>query len=420
MKRCKFDKLEKPIFMSLGSQYTWEVALKAIDPFGHSQSQAKLKHQLEKQFSGQALLTYKGRDALQLLLENIKITPQNHNRNFVFMQGFACFAIEEAIVKAGLKPGFVDTDVDSVNLSLKQILKARERYGLPIAIVLQHTFGVPVEVESIYKWCQENQVILIDDLAQSFGAQDELGKLLGSNADGIICSFGRDKVVDGVTGGAFIIKNQQYFNLPEENKIFRPHHNFWASFTDSIYPLLTKLIRTTFSWHLGRGLHAVSKKLKLMRTPLFSYYQVPTSLPKNMASMALESLKNIDATARHRRQIASIYFAELSEVKTKELKVLITDWQVKNGANLRFPLWVEKPEKLIAYLTKYQVYISDRWYRQVIDCSSLKCRSLYKQDACPNAQALTSGALQLPTHQEVSEAKARKIVKLIKEFYGQA
>lgn len=399
-----------PIFMSLGSQYNFRTAT-AI--FGHIKSSASLQKYLEEKFNGKSLLFYKGRDAILILLENLK----NKDRQIVFMQGFACYAIEEAIVKAGLQPGFVDIAPSSVNLDINQIKKAQQKYGLPVAIIVQHTFGVPTEMEPIRQWCSENNVALIDDLAQSYGATDETNQELGTKSDAIVCSFGRDKVVDAVTGGALVIINQNYFNASDTKKISYQKTQLQADILDSIYPILTALIRNTYQLGLGKLIHAIARRTNILRSPLFSHYSCPSIIPKKFENLALKNIYNLDDLARHRKKIAEIYFRHLNGLE--KIKILINLDQIKRGANLRFSIWVKDPKAILEHLAKSSIFISDRWYRSVIDCSSLDCDSKYQTGTCPNAEKLTNHVLQLPTHIQITEEIAEKIVKLIKEYYEQ-
>lgn len=405
--------MSNPVFMSLGSQYDFWTSLEILKPSRNSANRERLKNLLEEKFAGKAILTYKGRDAIQILLKSLK----NKDRKVVFMQGFACFALEEAIHQAGFTPGFVDIETNSVNLSLEQIQKAQQKYGLPAAVILQHTFGVPAEMAPIRDWCKQNKVALIDDLAQSFGALDEDRQFLGTKADGVICSFGRDKVIDAVTGGAAIMINPEYFDFSVGSKINFQKSKKWVQFADSIYPFLTVVIRGTFNLQLGKLIHSLAKKTGVMKSPLFSHYNYLSEIPENLAGLALKNLQNLDQLAAHRKKIANIYFVELSKSKMENLKIMITADEIARGANLRFPLWVDDPAKIAKHLAASNVYISDRWYRQVIDCSSIKCDSSYQIGICPNAEELTLSAIQLPTHQLVNEKTAHKITKIIKEYY---
>jgi dTDP-4-amino-4,6-dideoxygalactose transaminase len=402
----------KPIFMSLGSQYSLTDSLHYLWPFHSFNYLEKLKKILAEKFSGEVILTYKGRESLQNLLQNLK-NPLA--RKYVFFQGFACYAIEEAVVKSGFKPGFVDLGENSVNFDLQSIKAASDRYGLPAALIVQNTLGIPVNLAPISDWCSKNQVTLIDDLAQSFGAKIDGSNISNYNVDAIVCSFGRDKVVDGVSGGAAVIINSDHFDFESLVTTKLASLPILVRVIDYLYPFLTTIIQRSYPLGIGKALHKMAKKLKIMSTPLYSAAVSPTKMSNHQAKMIVDALFQLDNLAKHRRTIAHIYFSELKSVTA--IKIMTNSKLIEMSSNLRFPLRVPDPNLLIEELAKNEVYISDRWYRQAIDCSSLKCHSQYVHGDCPNAEDLANTALQLPTHTLINSKVAKEIATVIKEFY---
>jgi len=67
--------------------------------------------------------------------------------------------------------------------------------------------------------CQENKIVLIEDLAIQlvlFIPKKEAGTV----GDFTILSFSQDKVIDGISGGALIVRNTLY-NHKVWNKYFK-------------------------------------------------------------------------------------------------------------------------------------------------------------------------------------------------------
>ena len=71
------------------------------------------------------------------------------------------------------------------------------------ALIIQHTFGTPADVESLAQLGKEKNVKIIEDCAHSLGVRHH-GKLTGTFSDIGIFSFGSDKVVSCVRGGGVI------------------------------------------------------------------------------------------------------------------------------------------------------------------------------------------------------------------------
>ncbi|MES2767736.1 MAG: DegT/DnrJ/EryC1/StrS family aminotransferase [Bdellovibrionota bacterium] len=74
-----------------------------------------------------------------------------------------------AIMQAGLKPILVEPDIESYNISPKNLAKAITPRSKAVMIV--HLYGNPCEMEEIVKICKENDLTLIEDCAQSHGAR---------------------------------------------------------------------------------------------------------------------------------------------------------------------------------------------------------------------------------------------------------
>ena len=392
----------KPIFNSLGSNYSFTYALTAlkalVDP--DKQSNNNLKAFLGKEFKGDTFLFYKGRDALEFLLRALKIGKGSD----VIIQAFTCYALEEAILRAGANPVFTDIEKGSLNLSLATLEAAYAQAKNPQVLVVQYTLGIPVNILKIKQWCQKKGMLLIEDLAQAYGGKDTQGAPLGSYGDAVILSFGRDKILDAVSGGAGIIKCKY-------QKIAISGSVSWSRlFKDLIYPVLTWKIRFCYSFGLGKLLHKVAVFLSLIESPVKSYQSRPLPLPDQYAALVLNTLKHLDEQLAHRRDIAKIYWQSFPADIVPDHNILLL------GNCLRFPLIIAKPNELISNLEKQSIYISDRWYRKAVDCGKCNCISNYIPGSCPHAEETAQHIINLPTHRFISRNDAQRIVYAIKLF----
>ncbi|MFH2118731.1 MAG: DegT/DnrJ/EryC1/StrS family aminotransferase, partial [Candidatus Paceibacterota bacterium] len=150
------------ISASLGAHYSFRFVLLSIrlfwqtligSFFSNKSSTAtinQLKKQLADKFNGQVVLTYKGRDAIQVALTSHSFVKSN---DIILTQAFTCYAIEEAIIRAGAKPGFVDVGKGQVNLAVETLQRGFERYDQENqrvrAVIVQHSLGHPAEIAKI-------------------------------------------------------------------------------------------------------------------------------------------------------------------------------------------------------------------------------------------------------------------------------
>lgn len=100
---------------------------------------------------------------------------------------FTFFATAEAISLTGATPVFVDINPDTYNIDpycLGIVIKRIKREGLltPRAVIAVDLFGLPAEYEKLENICSQHNLVLIEDAAQSFGAQRNNRKT---------CSFGK-------------------------------------------------------------------------------------------------------------------------------------------------------------------------------------------------------------------------------------
>ena len=385
------------IFNSLGSNYNLKYILKSLFSNTSGASQ-KLKKFLEEKYSGNIILTYKGREALILALKILNLPKDS----CIAINGFTCIAVYKSIEEARLTPICLDLEEKNtdLNFSAESFEKLSKEKRKIKAVIIQNTLGSPCDIEKIAKICKENNIILIEDLAHCVGTVYENGKEAGTVGDFVALSFSQDKVIDSVSGGALVIRNKKYSNLTMSTasdavKQFNNVSNY-QQFKDRLYPSLTYKIRFLYDLELGKLLHFILKELNLLSKPmqegLYDFY----SLPNWYCNLALSEFKNLSDQLNHRRKIAKIYAENLDK---KILQKRITD-KITLSSNLRFPIFVDNREGLIKFLKNFKIFVSDIWYDDIAP-------------ECPNAVKIAQIILNLPTHINVTKEDALKISERI-------
>ncbi|MEO1250277.1 MAG: DegT/DnrJ/EryC1/StrS aminotransferase family protein [Pseudomonadota bacterium] len=112
-----------------------------------------------------------GTDALSLALVALDLRPGEA----VLVPSFTFAATAEVVAYHGAIPVFVDVLADSFNLdpnSLQAGLEQARRQGLTVrGVISVDLFGQPADYAAIEAFCQANDLWLISDAAQSFGAR---------------------------------------------------------------------------------------------------------------------------------------------------------------------------------------------------------------------------------------------------------
>jgi len=129
-----------------------------------------------------------GTDALMLCLRAKGVRAGDA----VFLPSFTFAATAEVVCRIGATPVFVDSLPDTFNLdpeSLRQGIATASREGLrPTAVIAVDLFGQPADYDSLTPVIAENQLWLLDDAAQSFGANYR-GRHIGALAHLTATSF---------------------------------------------------------------------------------------------------------------------------------------------------------------------------------------------------------------------------------------
>ena len=162
-----------------------------------------------------------GTDALVLSLMAYGIGPGD----IVFCPTFTFPATAEAIVILGAIPYFVDVDKDTYNISVDSLknailtVKQKSNYNSK-AIIAVDLYGLPANYNKLHSIAKENELILIADAAQSFGAKYKDNKV-GVLADITCVSFFPAKPLGCYgDGGAIFTDN---INIQNKIKSLRAH-----------------------------------------------------------------------------------------------------------------------------------------------------------------------------------------------------
>jgi len=393
------------IFNSLGSNYDLDFVFKSIST-QNDNSPTELKTLLEKKYEGQALLLYKGREAITLALKLLNL-PKDSS---VAINGFTCYAVYKSIKEAGLEPILVDIPKDDLNFTRSDLASTLSKNPQVKVVIIQNTLGYPCDIEKIAKICREKNLILIEDLAHSAGGKYENGKEMGTVGDFVVLSFSQDKIIDGITGGALITRNKKYQNDKIDHFEKPPSQK---EFTDRLYPLFTYKIRKTYGIGIGKIIHFILKNTHLLSSPMDNNLYRNFLLPNWYCSLINLAFKNLNIDLEHRKKIAGIYKNNLDKRIMSDLIISKIDL----SANLRFPIFVENRKNLINYLKKYNIFISDIWYDTPVAPKKYISKINYK-DQCPNSEKISSLILNLPTHKNVSEKNAVFITERINEWSG--
>ena len=360
-----------------------------------------------------------GRSAMLAILKSLELKPGDE----VLLQAFTCNAAVNPVIWAGLKPVYVDCDAETFNMDVHDLMKKITPQSR--VVVVQHTFGLPADVEWISEICQEKNLIMIEDCAHALGADYGLprasleGKKVGTLGKAAFFSFSRDKIISSVYGGMAVTNDPLIARKVRDFQQESGYPGPWWIFQQLLHPLLMnwiilptyrifgKFLLILLQWTrvLSKAVHYQEK-----RGQKPSYF--PYALPNALAILALNQFSKLNRFNNYRRKLAYFYLHSLRDC----LVNLPPDPQSVKQTFLRLSVKVKDSRKIIKKFRRKNILIGD-WYTSPVAPPDTKLEKLgYAYGSCPVAERLAKETINLPTHINISEADAQKIVKLFKLF----
>lgn len=157
---------------------------------------------LEKMFKHPMHYAAKGRHSIRHILAS------SGRKGAVIVPVYACSSIPKVIRKSGNDIVFCDIDERDLNISVDAFKKIITTEKVSFLLV-PSLYGNPADLEELEKICKENDIFMIDDAAQSFGAK--IGdRYVGSFGNAGFFSFSPGKPLTASMGSYFWTENEEY------------------------------------------------------------------------------------------------------------------------------------------------------------------------------------------------------------------
>ncbi|MBN1331943.1 DegT/DnrJ/EryC1/StrS family aminotransferase [Candidatus Dojkabacteria bacterium] len=330
----------------------------------------------------------------------------------VIVPSFTCVVVVNPILELGAKPVYIDTDPVTLNIDLEDLSSKVTKNTK--AILVQHTFGIPVDVKRVREIVGPD-VIIIEDLAHYLHP-----KAISVESDAAILTFGIEKMMTSMRGGMAVVKdgNEKIFEKLVAAQSEAKRFGRWRIFKWLLNPLIWAVATPTYFWGFGRMsfgrlLSKLGHKLGMMGNAMeVCEYRgcfpnwMPAKMPGALAILGMNQLGKLDVLNEHRSRIAGIYEGKLEKKNSN----------IKDYFPLRYPLLVKNPAEVKAVFRKKHVIIGN-WYERI-----LYTRPEYLKDLqldlldIPNTVKITKHIINLPTFIKVSKNDAREIADTVKPY----
>ena len=317
----------------------------------------------------QAAALSSGTAALHLALEMLGVKKGDH----VFCSDLTFVASANAIRYLNAIPVFIDAEPTSWNMSPSALEKAFESV-LPKAVIVTDIYGQSADYKLIAEICDKHQTPIIEDAAESLGAEYNRKKC-GSFGEMAILSFNGNKIIT-TSGGGMLLTDRSEFVLK------------------------------------AKKLSTQSREEALH----YEHAQVGYNyrLSNILAALGRAQLKSLDQYVEKRRKIFNYYYNNLKNVEGIRFMP-----EIENGKSTRWLSVVlmeninhDKIEDIIRSFSEENIEVRPIWKPMHLQ-PMFEDASFYYNGQKPISASLFEHGLCLPSGSDLSKNDLNRIIELL-------
>ena len=341
---------------------------------------AEFEEKLAKYVGTKYALTFNsGTSALHILL-----LAHNIKDKEVIVPSFTFVATASAVVLAGGKPVFAESEYTTFGLDILDVKK--KITPKTKAIIQLHYGGFPAQdTIDLRELADKHNIIFIEDAAESLGATIN-GKKVGSFGHSAIFSFCQNKVISTGEGGAIVTNSDEIY---EKAKLLRSHgrletaQDYFSSIGNNDY------IEAGYNFRMSTML----------------------------AALGLSQLNKIEKIIKKRRELGAYLSKHLQKIGKilipREIEGTMSVYQMYTLKLASFKL--TERDDLQSYLAKKG--IMSKVYFNPIHLLTLFKKYGYKPGDLPNTEALSKIVLNIPFFPHMTKKESDYIIGCIKQYF---
>lgn len=363
---------------------------------------------------GYAFSFWKGRVALYAILKAMGIGPGDE----IIVPGYTCVMDINPIKYLGAVPVYVDIEPLTYNINTSLIegkITARTK-----AIIAQHTYGYPCDMDAIMNIAQRKNITVIEDCCLALGSTYK-GKVVGTFGKTAYFSSQWNKPYTTGLGGMILTSDSQLVQKIEalsDKEMGQPSamevSMLWAQlivYRSLIYPRTTAFAQTVFRYLTKKGA-VIGSSGTCEFEPVIAkdFFKAMSSV---QARAGLRQLKRIDQNLAHRRKIAQFYDDLL---RKKGWMPRQYDRSIMDPVMVRYPVRIAEKQKALEQASGEGVELGS-WFECPLHPIETPMEAYgYKVGMCPQAEKASAEVVNLPLHPRVGEKTAVKSVEFITHF----
>ncbi len=311
--------------------------------------------------------TSNGLDALILIFKAYKELGVLHDKDEVIVPANTYIASIISVMQAGLKPVFVEPELDTYNISVANI----EKHITPKtkAILAVHLYGQIADMERINILAKKHDILVIEDAAQAHGAVYKNNKKAGNLSDAAAFSFYPSKNLGALGDAGAVTTN--HTALAEVIKKIR---NYGAS---------KKYVNELIGFN--------------------------NRLDEIQAAFLNIKLPTLDADNQIRRQVAKRYITEVNNEK-----VILPFYNNSNNHVFHvFVVLVENRDHFINYLNQHQI---ETLMHYPIAPHKQEAFKAFESLELPITEEIHKNIVSLPMSPVLTDDEVTQVIKILNGY----
>ena len=319
--------------------------------------------------------------------------------------------VTNAVRYTGATPVYADCRLTDFNVDPDAVAAAlgpRTR-----AVLVQHTFGIPADIDALLDLTETRGVPLIEDCVHSLGATWR-GEPVGGFGRAGFFSTEETKVISTTMGGAAVTSDEElaaslrHFERacpPPGVSLTRRRLAKLAAYHVLTEPHVHVAARPAYELFGGRNPLPVPTSPEELAGERPPEYEQRFSA--GQAEIGLRQLGALGANLAHRRAIAADYARRLAP-HGFEPPVVAAEAE---PAWVRYPVRVADRDAAMKVLRRFAV--PGTWFTSVQEEAVRPTINGYVQGSCPNAERAARELINLPTHQRVRLEDAARLAEAV-------
>jgi len=339
------------------------------------------------------------------MMEELNLKPiTKHSEVITVAAGFPTTVLP--IIQNNLTPVFVDVDINNINITLKSLKKALNKKTK--AVMVAHTLGNPFRADLISDFCKENNLYLIEDTCDAFGAQiknEDTFKSAGTYGDFATLSFYPAHHITSGEGGSVLTNSPKLRRVAASIRDWGRH--CWCDSGKD------NTCKKRFNWNFENLPNGYDHKY------VYSSAGYNLKATEFQASLGLSQIENLNEFIKKRRENWSIY----NEI-FKNNKILLKYFETVVPTENTKPSWFgfglsckkDFRNQLTQYLEKNGVGTRLLFAGNITKQPFFKKVNYKIQEELNNTDYLSERFFWLGVHPNINKNHINKICELIENF----